>query len=863
MSNFKAPRSSAQDTPQNGTPAHLEKILAYAKHSWHLFPVHTPRFSGCACGLHTSVCPQLGTPGHAPLKVSCSCHRGTACKDMGKHPRTEHGMKNATCDADTLRAWWQRWPDANIGLATGAVSGVVVLDEDPRHGGHLTREELEARHGKLPETPEQLTGGGGRHVLLAHPGVEVRNDAGNRLGAGLDVRGDGGYIVLSPSIHMSGRRYEWEASSHPDDVPLAALPTWLLHLLQAPGTKSKAKAGADGEPIPEGQRNRTLTSLAGSMRRRGMTPEEIYAALAAVNAQRCRPPLPDEEIRKIADSVGRYEPRAEGSSGGQHDRNESSTGDDGEAKQTADGSTPPPQDEAPPSDDQKQRLPKLELTSFRPLREIIDDALKHWIRANDPPRTFVRAGKLVRVRPDEWGRQLIDVLQEAHVRGVLMRCVDFGVYIEKKNEEVEFHHKPPPLDVVRDILAQGQWRFPPLEGVTEIPVVRMDGSIFDTPGYDVATRLYYQPAPGLHIPPIPACPTDEDRKQAFVLLSEAIGEFPYVDVASVANAWAALLSPVVRHAIDGCAPMALIDKPQAGTGASLFTKVLTLIGTGRTAAMMSAPKDDDEWRKKITALLEEGSTVVVIDNLERPLSAPSLAAALTTTIWKDRMLGKNENLYLPQRATWLATGNNLRLRGDLPRRCYWIRMDAKTARPWERTGFTHEDLLSWVSDNRGQLLAALLTIVRGWYAVGCPQASVPMLGGFERWAKTVGSILAYLGVPGFLENRQDLYEQLDEEGPQWEGWLTVWDETWGSQPQTVAEIIQAFQQTSCAVRDALPEDLAAALPTKEGAWGGFARKLGRALASKVDVCYGPSGLHLKKAGQSHSAIKWQVETSTR
>ncbi len=230
-------------------------------------------------------------------------------------------------------------------------------------------------------------------------------------------------------------------------------------------------------------------------------------------------------------------------------------------------------------------------------------------------------------------------------------------------------------------------------------------------------------------------------------------------------------------------------------------------------------------------------------------------------MWKDRTLGKNENLYLPQRATWLATGNNLRIRGDLPRRCYWIRMDAKTARPWERTGFKHDDLVSWVSDNRGRLLAALLTIVRAWHTAGRPPAAVPTFGGFERWAMTVGSILAYLGIPGFLENREALYEQLDEEGPQWEGLLTVWYETWGNQPLTAAAIIQEFQQESCPVRDALPEELAGALPTKEGAWGGFACKLGWALAKRADVRYGPKGLHLKKAGEYNRAAKWQVEMS--
>jgi len=287
----------------------LDAALAYAARGWAVVPLQTPRFSGCSCGLKTGLCAQLGTPGHEPRKVACSCRKGTACgKDTGKHPRTPNGLTDASRDDVTIRDWWTRWPDANLSLVTGQTSGVIALDIDPYHGGDLTLEDLEAAHGKLPDTVEQQSGGGGRHVLLTHPGRRVPNDAGDKLGVGLDMRGDGGYIVVAPSRHQSGRRYEWKATSGPDDLSLADAPTWLLTRLQAPHTTRNGRPDAGAGQIPDGQRNATLTSLAGSMRRRGMTPKEIYAALAVVNAERCQPPLEDAEVETIAASVGRYAP---------------------------------------------------------------------------------------------------------------------------------------------------------------------------------------------------------------------------------------------------------------------------------------------------------------------------------------------------------------------------------------------------------------------------------------------------------------------------------------------------------------------------------------------------------------------------
>lgn len=223
-------------------------------------------------------------------------------RPRGKEPLTAHGFKDATTDPATIRSWWQRWPDANIGLATGRSSGVVVLDVDPRHGGDESLLNLPP----LPESVESLTGGGGRHIYFHSPGFEVRCRS-SALGPGLDLKGDGGYVLLPPSVHPSGGRYEWELSSHPDEVPIAPMPDWLLALLSTAKTATAPPDHA-ADRIPMGRRNATLTSLGGSMRRKGMSQAAIESALLAENSTRCDPPLPEDEVRRIAASVAHYAP---------------------------------------------------------------------------------------------------------------------------------------------------------------------------------------------------------------------------------------------------------------------------------------------------------------------------------------------------------------------------------------------------------------------------------------------------------------------------------------------------------------------------------------------------------------------------
>jgi len=485
----------------------------------------------------------------------------------------------------------------------------------------------------------------------------------------------------------------------------------------------------------------------------------------------------------------------------------------------------------------------------RQLRDTTTDALAALYLSNKPERIFRRSGTLTRISLDEHGRPYVEVLNESALRGCLARSCNF-VRIPPKGDPISVS---PPLDVVRDCLTLGEWKFPPLLGITETPVIRPDGTVLTRPGYDSLTNLYYYPSPKLIMPPIPDKPTSDDIESAIELLLEPLADFPFDGDASLANALATMITPVLRPLIDGPVPLALFDKPQQGTGASLLAEVISIIATGRAAAMMTAQKDDEGWRKSITSLLLKGQLVATIDNIEYELSAPSLAAILTATTYQDRILGRSEMVILPNRTTWLATGNNIRLRGDLPRRCIWVRMDAQMARPWlrDRDNFKHPQLTEWVSQNRGLILGAILTIARSWVMSDMAEChDVPALGGYESYCHVLGGVLAYIGIKDFLGNLEAMYNEADTETPQWEGFLEAWHEVLGEKAVTAPEMV-VYMKDKPELRAALPDTLA----DMDGR--NYVRRLGNALAKKKGVRY-PHGITVVKAGEYRRAAKWKV-----
>lgn len=212
---------------------------------------------------------------------------------------------------DEVKGWFQRWPDGNVGVVTGVISGLVVLDIDPRHGGDTSFVKLIQKHGPLPHTIEARTGGGGRHVYFAHPGGIIRNRVG--LVPGIDLRGDGGCMVAPPSIHASGMAYSWLPGQDPQTAALAPMPSWLLH--EATGVHQSPGHGLDywrnllKEGVAEGERNNTIASLTGHLLWHGVDPDVAQELLLCWNRIRCQPPLSDEEVIRTVDSITRLHER--------------------------------------------------------------------------------------------------------------------------------------------------------------------------------------------------------------------------------------------------------------------------------------------------------------------------------------------------------------------------------------------------------------------------------------------------------------------------------------------------------------------------------------------------------------------------
>ncbi len=400
--------------------------------------------------------------------------------------------------------------------------------------------------------------------------------------------------------------------------------------------------------------------------------------------------------------------------------------------------------------------------------QILVDTREHQVNdqalaalAAGEPNLFERGGVLVQVvRPP--GAPVAKPVQEARLRELLSRCCEFVIFKPAKGG---FEPRPmhPPQWTVRSLLSRGAWpRLPTLEGLVEGPVLRADGSVLQSAGYDPASGLVLSPS--IEFAPVPASPTTGDVEDALILLREAVCDFPFQGDEEHFAAWlAALLTPLARAAFEGPAPLSLIDANVAGAGKSLLADVASTILTGRPAARMSYSRDEEELRKAITGIALEATQLALIDNVSGVFGSPTLDRALTAHTWRDRLLGTNTQVEIPLQVTWLATGNNVVLTGDTPRRCLHVRLDSPEERPERRTEFRHPHLLGWVRRERGRLLPAALTLLRAYARAGRPDQGLPGWGSYESWSDLVRSAIVWLELPDPAETREDLESAGDAE----------------------------------------------------------------------------------------------------
>jgi len=420
----------------------------------------------------------------------------------------------------------------------------------------------------------------------------------------------------------------------------------------------------------------------------------------------------------------------------------------------------------------------------RQMAGLVRESWDALLLANDPPQIFVRSGQMVRLIT-QLDVPTIESLTDASTRLHLYRAADWYAVYGKATKDSK-----PPHELARDILAKPHPDIPQIDGVVTTPVFAADGGLVHQPGYDPVTRLWYHPVAGFDLPTVTMIPSaaDIERARAWIL-DDLLVDFPFAQRSDLAHAVAGLLLPFARRMIDGCTPIHLMEAPAPGSGKSLLAELIWIVTLGRACEPTTITRNEEESRKKITAILQRGLPVVVVDNVTDGLKSGQLAAALTADIWSDRILGQNTMVEFPNRATWLVTANNPALSCELARRCVRVRIDSGKEVPWLRTGFKHPAIRTWARDNRGDLVWACLTLIQAWVAKGKPPGS-QTLGSFEQWSEVMGGILETADIPGFLEDAIAFYESADTEGAEWRAFVSAWWEAHGKRQITATELLQ-------------------------------------------------------------------------
>jgi hypothetical protein len=398
---------------------------------------------------------------------------------------------------------------------------------------------------------------------------------------------------------------------------------------------------------------------------------------------------------------------------------------------------------------------------------------------------FQRGGVLVQILHDYGAKALkgisrppnaprVAVVKDATLRERLTNVAWFVKRTQtRKGDEIRQVH--PPAFCVAAVAARGHWpNVRHLEGVISSPILRRNGTVLQLPGYDPTTGLFYEPeGPAIEVP---VKPTQKQAVASRDALLEVVQDFPFATDAHRAAWIAFVLTPLARHALQGPAPLFLIDANIRASGKSLLADAAALIVTGRQMPRMSYPQDDNEMRKRITAITLGGDQMVLIDNIAGELGGAALDAALTGVAWKDRILGRSEIVEMPLVTTWSATGNNVVPGPDTSRRICHIRLNSKLENPEERDDLRHPELLVWVRNERPRLLSAALTILAAYCEADRPDQHLKPWGSFDGWSGLVRQAITWVELPDAGITREELARSSDREVAALRALIQEWPE---------------------------------------------------------------------------------------
>jgi DNA polymerase I-like protein with 3'-5' exonuclease and polymerase domains len=402
----------------------------------------------------------------------------------------------------------------------------------------------------------------------------------------------------------------------------------------------------------------------------------------------------------------------------------------------------------------------------RDRRSVIDDLSEAMISRWDRTRLFDHG----------------DVISQ--LRGGIMRPVDRGSFKDLVQETAitvdeikgakgtHYRYGWPDASTMEAVASRAD-RFSRLQGISDIPIVRGDGTVVSDPGYDPDSQMLIRLDGSLSGIEVPEDPTsDQVKKARDLVMDEWLGDFPFPTDSDRANALGLVVTPVIRGLVP-VVPMAVVDGQQPGVGKNLLMDVIHTVHTGSTSSPMNFVDDAAEVRKQITSAFRTGARMFVFDEAHE-IEGTALAQALTASTWQDRILGVSTMAAFPNQVTWVSLGNNVQVRGDLARRVYRIAIRPSYDDPQDRPSdlFRHPgqsglDLLTWTRMHRRELVQAVLTLVRAWFAAGSPRAGNTSFGSFEAWERIVGGIVGTAGISGFLGNRKIWRSESDYDTQYW------------------------------------------------------------------------------------------------
>jgi len=742
-----------------------------------------------------------------------------------------------TAPAPTLQQVEAWAAEGNVGVRTGRGSGVIVVDVQAGAGA------LPA----MPPCPTVETGGGGLHLYAIAPDP-CPGCSTSVLAARVDVIGEGGQAVLPGSIHpVTQEPYRWASGAGPDDVAFPALPAeYIATLTGRPvpvadgGRRDKRKrestharmqdAGAErallgailirpasidvlrttAHCFAHSKHQRIARSIVACVDQRGtvdlvLLRHELERAgeLAAIGgpaylAELCSAPDRAANAEAYAEIVRSMHWRRKQAAGAGKLR-------DAIAGGAADSDVAHLAAALAAAPEQAAGLERLKPDVLIPGGHVDHQDVPHEIGTDDfagavlgalPPGSIYRRSRIPGSLDGPAGRRQFRemtatrcrLLADAHVR-----CVRWA---RQRTGQMDLDYVASNRDMGSLVLehagaVDGSDSVRDLDLLVNYPVFLGPDLRPAAPGWNAEQRVYYDAPPELD-----GLALEPDPERCRAVIEDLVVDFPFREEADRDNFVGLLLTPLLRHGLGGNVPLHLIVATLERTGKSkLAEQVLGGVILGRPTPSMQLSGSDEERDKRIITALRRGDTLLHVDNVREYLDSAALSSLLTSRVYSSRLLGTNTTLELPNHATLVATGNNVRASSELVKRTVPIRLQPATDEPEARRDFRHPDLPAYVQRQRRAVLAALTGMIEAWRAAGQPLAAVP-LGGFEEWARVIGGILTVSGWTAWLANLRTWRRASDTHGEDLRALVEAWDERYGTAEVAVEALLKIAEEAA-------------------------------------------------------------------